>query len=154
VCCCSDASAKAAVHYFNPRLVCHQDLADRSDDGVLAQLTKIRPEHRGQPDKLRVTTDFPLCHSHFIPPRVPRALHRDAARHGYQPGHEGTGRPGLNVRSPENMYLPSWLTSSRWTYLEKNVNNVMTKLQEGLDMKTYMYEQPNPLCLPNGTNLT
>ncbi|KAL2415597.1 Cullin-1 [Exophiala dermatitidis] len=25
-----------------------------------------------------------------------------------------------------------------WTYLEKNVNNVMTKLQEGLDMKTYM----------------
>ncbi|EXJ63993.1 Cullin 1 [Cladophialophora yegresii CBS 114405] len=27
---------------------------------------------------------------------------------------------------------------STWTYLEKNVNNVMTKLQEGLDMKTYM----------------
>lgn len=26
----------------------------------------------------------------------------------------------------------------RWTYLEKSVNNVMTKLQEGLDMKTYM----------------
>jgi hypothetical protein len=27
---------------------------------------------------------------------------------------------------------------NRWAYLEKNVNNVMTKLQEGLDMKTYM----------------
>jgi hypothetical protein len=25
-----------------------------------------------------------------------------------------------------------------WTYLEKNVDNVMNKLQEGLDMKTYM----------------
>ncbi|KAK4948142.1 ubiquitin ligase (cullin) of SCF [Elasticomyces elasticus] len=28
--------------------------------------------------------------------------------------------------------------SSTWTYLEKNLDNVMTKLQEGLDMKTYM----------------
>ncbi|KIX05738.1 uncharacterized protein Z518_03710 [Rhinocladiella mackenziei CBS 650.93] len=27
---------------------------------------------------------------------------------------------------------------STWAYLEVNVNNVMTKLQEGLDMKTYM----------------
>jgi hypothetical protein len=30
-------------------------------------------------------------------------------------------------------------TKPRWTYLEKSVNNVMTKLQEGLDMKTYMW---------------
>jgi hypothetical protein len=28
--------------------------------------------------------------------------------------------------------------SCRWAYLEKNVDNVMNKLQEGLDMKTYM----------------
>ena len=27
----------------------------------------------------------------------------------------------------------------RWTYLEKNIDNVMWNLQEGLDMKTYMY---------------
>ncbi|EXJ89285.1 Cullin 1 [Capronia epimyces CBS 606.96] len=27
---------------------------------------------------------------------------------------------------------------STWTYLEKNVDNVLTKLQDGLDMKTYM----------------
>ena len=27
---------------------------------------------------------------------------------------------------------------STWTYLEKNVDNVMWKLQEGLNMKTYM----------------
>jgi len=39
--------------------------------------------------------------------------------------------------------MMSWSLSNanltlRWTYLEKSVNNVMTKLQEGLDMKTYM----------------
>lgn len=34
----------------------------------------------------------------------------------------------------------SYTTNSvrRWTYLELNVDNVMNKLQEGLDMKTYM----------------
>jgi len=26
----------------------------------------------------------------------------------------------------------------RWSYLQKNVDNVMNKLQDGLDMKTYM----------------
>jgi len=28
---------------------------------------------------------------------------------------------------------------NRWTYLEKNIDNVMWRLQEGLDMKTYVY---------------
>src|ERR1700709_1500132 len=27
---------------------------------------------------------------------------------------------------------------STWTYLEKNIDNVMWRLEEGLDMKTYM----------------
>jgi hypothetical protein len=33
------------------------------------------------------------------------------------------------------------LTHDRWTYLEKNIDNVMWNLQEGLDMKTYMYAE-------------
>lgn len=31
---------------------------------------------------------------------------------------------------------------SRWSYLEKNVDNVMWKLEEGLDMKTVKNVSP------------
>lgn len=41
---------------------------------------------------------------------------------------EGTSSPGISAGHQADVY--------RWSYLEKNVDNVMWKLEEGLDMKT------------------
>jgi hypothetical protein len=36
---------------------------------------------------------------------------------------------------------------NRWSYLEKNVDNVMWKLEEGLDMKTVKLDHPSTAML-------
>lgn len=49
------------------------------------------------------------------------------------------------------LWLGIWANLSRWTFLEKGIDSVMLKLEEGVDMKTVcLCPYFPPLSLANG----
>ncbi|RMD41801.1 hypothetical protein DV735_g3298, partial [Chaetothyriales sp. CBS 134920] len=71
----------------------------------------------------------------------PHALGQDQSHHLYLPiVGSSTMAPATAAPTTSSTPVPRPRAdlNATWTYLEENVDNVMNKLQDGLDMKTYM----------------